>query len=234
MFKSSFVLLLSWGLFTAGAETLPPSPPYYFNDFASVVSRATARQLNQTLEQLDKETTTQIVVAIYPKMQTETSIEDYTFRIAEKWRVGQKSKDNGVVLFVFIQDRQMFIQVGYGLEAVLSDALAKQIIENEIKPAFQQGDYDRGLTQGVNALLRTVKGTYTTAKNTDKLVAEVIPFIFIFFFLLLLTRILRRRRRGFFGGPIIWTSRGSGSWGGGGGFSGGGGGFGGGGAGGRW
>ncbi len=75
-------------------------------------------------------------------MESDSSIEDYTVRVAQSWGVGQKDKSNGAVLFVFIQDRKMFMQVGYGLEGALPDALAKQIIENEIKPHFRNGDFE--------------------------------------------------------------------------------------------
>lgn len=237
--RKTFLVVLLWlSSFIAKAEVLPPTPPRYFNDFASVVSPGTAVQLNQKLEQLDRETSTQVIVAIYPEMETESSIEDYTFRIAEKWKVGQKDKDNGAVLFAFMQNRQMFLQVGYGLEPVLPDALAKQIIEYEIKPAFQSGDYDQGLTQGVNAILAAVKGAYSSPIKTNPSPGKEGPKVFFFFFILLLfllSRIFgRRRRRGLFRGPMVFSSGGFWGSGGGGGFSGGGGGFGGGGAGGRW
>ena len=236
--RRTFLVVLLWlSIFIAKAEVLPPTPPRYFNDFASVVSSSTTAQLNQKLEQFDRETSTQVIVAIYPEMETESSIEDYTFRIAEKWKVGQKDKDNGAVLFVFMQNRQMFLQVGYGLESVLPDALAKQIIEYEIKPAFQSGDYDQGLTQGVNAILAAIKGSYQSQIKTNQFTGKEGSKVFFFFFILLLfllSRIFRRRRRGLFRGPMVFSSGGFWGGGGGGGFSGGGGGFGGGGAGGRW
>lgn len=235
MLKTLFVFSFWLLTFAAKAETIPALPPQYFNDFAGVVSSGTSAQLNQKLNQLDRDTTTQIVVAIYPKMETKSSIEDYTFRIAEKWKVGQKNKNNGAVLFVFVQDRQMFLQVGYGLEAVLPDALAKQIIEYEIKPEFQRGNYDQGLTQGVDAILAAVQGTYSVKNPPSQ--AEGGKFNLIFFIIFLfffLFSILRRCRRGFFRGPTVFSSGGFWGGGGGGGFSGGGGSFGGGGAGGRW
>src|SRR5512135_2889675 len=107
------------------AEVIPPAPEHYFNDYAGVTSSDTASRLNKTLEDFERETSNQILVAVYPKMQSDSSIEDYTVRVAQSWRVGQKGKDNGAVLFVFVQDRKMFIQVGYGLEGALPDALAK-------------------------------------------------------------------------------------------------------------
>src|SRR4051794_1719176 len=99
-----------------GAETIPPRPAHYFNDYANVVDRATTARLDRQLADFDKQTSNQIVVAIYPRMQSDSSIEDYTVRVAQQWGVGQKSRNNGAVLFVFVNDRKMFMQVGYGLE----------------------------------------------------------------------------------------------------------------------
>src|ERR1700728_1965131 len=147
------VLVLLLGTFATAGEVIPLPPSAYFNDYANVVSPSTAAQLNQKLEQFERDTSNQIVVAIYPKMQSDSSIEDYTVRVAESWKVGQKLKNNGAVLFVFVQDHKMFLQVGYGLEGALPDALAKRIIDTEITPRFKQGDYDAGLTAGVNAII---------------------------------------------------------------------------------
>lgn len=148
------------------AEVLPPRPDRYFNDYAHVVSAATAARLNQELENFERQTSSQILVAIYPRMQSNSSIEDYTVRVAESWKAGQKGTNNGAVLFVFIQDRKMFLQVGYGLEGALPDALAKQIIDTEITPRFKQGDYDGGLTAGVNAILAATRGEYKGSGQT--------------------------------------------------------------------
>src|ERR1039457_508248 len=142
------------------AEVMPPAPERYFNDYAHVVSPATATELNQKLEQFERDASSQIRVVVYPKMETDSSIEDYTIRVAQSWGIGRKEKNNGAVLFVFVQDHKMFIQVGYGLEGALPDALAKQIIENEIKPHFRNGDFDGGLRAGVTAMLQAVKGEY--------------------------------------------------------------------------
>jgi uncharacterized protein len=151
------------------AEVMPPKPDAYFNDYAHVASSATANELNQKLEQFERDTSSQILVAVYPKMESDSSIEDYTFRVKETWGVGQKGKNNGAVLFVFVQDRKMYIQVNYGLEGALPDALAKQIIENEIKPYFRNGDFDSGLRAGVTAILQATKGEY---KGTGRTVAD--------------------------------------------------------------
>jgi uncharacterized protein len=232
---------------------IPPPPKAYFNDYAHVVSSGTAQQLNSTLEDYERRTSNQILVVIYPKMQSDSSIEDYTVRVAQKWGAGQKKRDNGAVLFAFIQDRAMFLQVGYGLEGAIPDALAKQIIDTEIVPRFRAGDYDGGMRAGVAAILAAAQGEY---KGTGMTVAESKRqqqqswqgWGILIFFILLIALSSMGRRRGYgysrYGyGPVMWGGWGGRGWGrggggfgggGGGGFSGGGGSFGGGGAGGRW
>jgi uncharacterized protein len=159
-------ILLMFGPIASAAEVIPPRPENYFNDYANVVSPGVADQLNQKLQQFERDTSNQIMVAIYPKMQSDSSIEDYTVRVAEKWQVGQKSKNNGAVLFVFVQDRKTYIEVGYGLEGALPDALCKRIIDNEITPKFRQGDFNGGLTAGVNAMMAATKGEYKGTGHT--------------------------------------------------------------------
>lgn len=240
------VILVSFCLPAFSGESIPPAPKLYFNDYAHVVSPGTAAQLNTTLEDFERETSSQIVVAIFQKMESISPIEDYTVRMAQSWKVGQKRKDNGAVLFVFIQNRTMFLQVGYGLEGALPDAVCKRIIEDEIKPHFKSGDYDGGLTAGVNAILLATKGEYkgtgwTVARQIQRL-ESIAPSI-ICFAIIVLIFVVFLRGGNFRGGFSCWTigsggtSRGwgggSGGWGGGG-FSGGGGSFGGGGAGGSW
>jgi len=237
-------LLLGICCIAFGAEVIPPAPARHFNDYAKVVSPNIAQQLDQALENFERETSSQIVVAVYPKMQSDSSIEDYTVRVAQSWQVGQKAKDNGAVLFVFISDRKMFLQVGYGLEGVLPDALCKRIIEDEIKPGFKAGDYNSGLAAGVSAILSAAKGEYhgtgRTVADGNRSGREVPPaFIFILVVLFIMIVIAapkgRRGGGGFFYTGGGWGSSGGGwSGGGGGGFSGGGGSFGGGGAGGSW
>lgn len=142
------------------AEVIPPVPAKYFNDYANVVSQTDADQFNQQLVQFERDTSNQIVVAVYPKMQSDSDIADYTFRVKESWHVGQKAINNGAVLFAFIQDHKLFIQVNYGLEGALPDATCKQIIDQEIAPHFKSNDYAGGLRAGINAILAATKGEY--------------------------------------------------------------------------
>src|SRR6266480_4320489 len=95
------------------AEVIPPKPDRYFNDYAGVVSKSAASRFNEQLAQFERETSDQVVVAVFPKMQSDSDIADHTQRVAQAWGVGQKDRRNGVVLFVFIQDRKMFIRGEY-------------------------------------------------------------------------------------------------------------------------
>jgi uncharacterized protein len=249
----SGVLLLSASSLSA-AEKIPPKPAAYFNDYANVVPKAKGLELNEKLAQFERETSNQVVVAVYRKMETDSDIADYTRRIGESWKVGQAEKRNGAVLFVFVDDRKMFIQVGYGLEGALPDVTAFDITERHIKPRFRGGDYVGGLDEGIDLILRRIRGEYkgdgATVQDRSRSTASsgCGPLGFIIMLIIILTVIrLGRRRGGYgytgFGGPFIssgwgsgWSGSSSSSSSGGGfsGFSGGGGSFGGGGAGSSW
>ncbi len=227
-----FCLVLLAGLIARAAEVLPPKPAKYFNDHAGIVSPETARRLDEQLRQFERETSNQIVVAIFRKMETESSVQDYTWRIAESWAVGQKEKDNGAVLFVFTEPRKMFIQTGYGLEGALPDITCKQIIENELRPAFQAGDFDRGLTAAVDAMIRATRGEYRGSgrvagdrTNTGSPGLALVPLFFILALLFFSARANRRgtvytrRGRRVVNGGGWWLGGGNWPGGGGGGFS---------------
>ena len=247
LISATLVALVS--LSSQAAEIIPPKPAGYFNDYAGVVSKEAALHFNEQLAQFERETSNQVVVAVFPKMQSDSSIEDYTQRVAQSWGVGQKDKRNGVVLFVFIEDRKMFIQVGYGLEGALPDITAFDITEYHIKPHLRSGDYEGALATGIDLICKAIRGEY---KGSGKTVAEqhgrasAPSFLFFIIFIIVLIVISRvARRLGGYGyssgrgGPIFFpTGGGGGGWssgdGGSGGFSGGGGSFGGGGAGSSW
>jgi len=250
------VLGFAFGPGAFGAEVIPPAPEHYFNDYAGVVPAGLAGELDQRLEQFERASSNQIIVAIFPRMESPSSIEDYTVRVAQSWRAGQKAKDNGAVLFIFRDDHKLYIQVGYGLEGALPDALCKRIIEDEIVPRFHAGDLPGGVTAGVNALIAATKGEYqgmgSTVADAGRTGDGTGTYIFIGLMvaLFIFTSMVRTytaysgsgRRSGWLTTALVLGSlfnggggRGSsGGFGGGGGFSGGGGSFGGGGAGGSW
>jgi len=236
------------------AEVIPPKPAGFFNDYAGVVPKEAALRLNEQLAQFERETSNQVVVAVFRKMESDSSIEDYTQRVAQSWNVGTKDRRNGTVLFVFIDDRKMYIQVGYGLEGALPDATAFDITERHIKPRFRANDYAGGLAEGIDLIIKSIRGEYTGNGKTN---AErtrsgtrggsQILFLVIFVIIVLIALRSSRRRSGYgyssMGGPFFggWGGGSGGGWSGGSssgggfsGFSGGGGSFGGGGGGSSW
>jgi uncharacterized protein len=234
------------------AEVIPPKPAAYFNDYAGVVSKEAANRFNEQLAQFERDTSNQVVVAVFPKMQSDSDLADYTQRVAQAWGVGQKDRRNGVVLFVFVQDRKMFIQVGYGLEGTLPDITTYDIRVNHINPHFRNADYEGGLAEGIDLICKAIRGEYKGSGTThlERRARTPAPsFLFFIIFVVVLSiisRVMQRRggysyssRRsgpvfipmGFGGGGGGWSSGGGGGFSG---FSGGGGSFGGGGSGGSW
>jgi len=233
-------------------EPLPPPPKAYFNDYAGVVSDADAQRLDAKLRAFADETSTQIVVVVFRKLPS-PSLEDFTVRTAQSWRVGRKEWDNGAVFFVFVDDHKMRIEIGYGLEGALPDILAARILDEQVRPRFQAGDWAGGLEAGIDGIIAATRGEYTAPPKKAQGVPSLAVVIIILFVLLAVWIAVQgarhshvgrtyggqgwRRSRGYWGGgPWI----GGGGWGGGGGgfggggFSGGGGSFGGGGASSSW
>jgi uncharacterized protein len=157
---AAFVLAAS----VAPAETLPPKPKLYFNDYAGFVPAADAERLNQKLARFDQETTNQILVAIFPSLPS-PSLEDFTARTAQSWKAGQGDRDNGIVVFIFVADRKSRIEVGYGLEGAVPDALAARILNDVITPAFRGGQNAQGLETGIDALIAATRGEYKADPN---------------------------------------------------------------------
>ena len=244
-----FVAILASAICAYAAETIPPKPDRYFNDYASVVSRGAAERFNEQLAQFERETSNQILVAIWRKMPSQSSIEDFTQRTFQAWQVGQRGRNNGVVFFVFVDDHRMRIQPGYGLEGALPDITCNEIIRDAVVPRFRASDFEGGIASGIDLIFKAIRGEY---KGTGKTVRETgtsqnssTAGLLVFFFLVLIILLAMRASRRFggyrytgVGGPFV-----SGNWGGGGwsssgggfsGFSGGGGSSGGGGASGSW
>jgi uncharacterized protein len=173
-----------------------------------------------------------VVVHTTPSLQ-ELPIEDYSIRIAEAWKVGNKNLDNGVILTIAPNEQRVRIEVGYGLEGVIPDAIANRIIEGVILPAFREGDFERGIVAGVSETLKAASGEKVQVPRRDRPVAERGGGHVSLLWLLLL--FLAFGSRGFFFLPFLMGGPGYRTGGfGRGGFGGGGGGFGGGGASGSW
>ncbi len=223
-----FVILPS-----AKALQIPKSPDGYVTDRAGLLSSSAKADLEALLRSFEEKTSNQVVVAIFPSLESE-SLEDFSIRLAETWKIGQKGRDNGVIFLIFPQDRQMRIEVGYGLEGVLTDAVSGQIIRQIVAPYFRKGDYEGGISAGVNAIFQATQGEFKAIPGKDSAndFAKILILLMVLFFLHFW---IRMNAFGIRGGSGYYSGGGFRSRGfGGGGFSGGGGGFGGGGASGRW
>jgi uncharacterized protein len=217
------------------------------HDEAKVLSPAFVSQLEQMLKAHEDSTSNQIAILILPSLQDEV-LEDYTFRVAEHWKLGKANNDNGVLLFIAINDRKARIEVGEGLEGVLPDATASQIIRHELAPYFRQDNYEGGVQATVAAIIKAIAGEYQAdAPEIQKKRTRGGSFLTAIIVLIILIVISNLRNRGGRGGG--WSSGAGwyggfggggfgggsgGGFGGGGGFSGGGGGFSGGGSSGSW
>jgi len=129
------------------------------NDYASILSPATLRQLENSLEAFEKAESTQIAVLTISTLEG-APIEDFSIRVADTWKIGQKGLDNGAILLISKNDRKLRIEVGYGLEGKLTDLICGRIIQQVIVPQFRAGNFDQGVISGVNAMMEAVKGEF--------------------------------------------------------------------------
>lgn len=216
----------------ADALEIPSRPTNYVNDYAGVLSAADRESLNADLKAFEKATSTQVFVAVFPSLEGEDHA-DFGVRLASAWKVGTK-KDNGVLLDIFMKERAIGIEVGYGLEGALPDAVCSRIIRDEMAPLFKQGDYAGGIKAGVAKIKAATRGEYTTEASGESGEPSFFEKVLIvgFIVLVIVLQLIFGKR----GRSGRWSSGGGfRSSGGGGGFSGGGGGsFGGGGARGGW
>ncbi len=148
---ASFVLLASF----AAAQTFPRATGRV-NDFANVIDPAVEAEIDHRLDLLEQKTSSEIAVATIQSLGG-TSSSDYANRLFKEWGVGQAKTDNGVLVVIAIDDRDMAIEVGYGLEGVLPDGLAGQIIREDFTPRFKEGDYSGGIRSGVLRLADVVE-----------------------------------------------------------------------------
>ena len=157
---SSLLLLTALIFLPAGASGLEvPKLSGRVNDLAGLLTRDQIQTLTTKLADLEATDSTQMAVLIIPSLEGE-ALEDYSERVASAWKLGVRGNDNGVLLLIAMKERSVRIEVGYGLEAALTDALSRRIIENEIVPGFRQGNYYQGIDDGVTAVIEAVRGVY--------------------------------------------------------------------------
>lgn len=219
------------------ALEVPPTPSEYLTDYAQVIGPRQEANVDERLAGLEKRTGHQVIAVLFPSLDGEP-LEDFTIRCAERWKVGRKGLDDGVIFFAFVRDRRMRLEVGYGLEEKVPDALAIRLLDGVVRPSFAAGDFAGGVLALADALEGVFRGESppTPARRTGRWPG--LPLVVAVVILILLMQAMRGSRRGRWGGPGSWGGFSGGGFSGGGfsggGFSAGGGSFGGGGASGSW
>jgi uncharacterized protein len=261
LFHAASLILFFAIAFTAGAREVPPAPSRWVTDEAGLLGGTEADLLNRKLADFEQQTGAQFIVYIFKSLEGD-ALEDFTIRAVEKWKVGQKKYDNGLVLFIFADDKKTRVEVGYGLEGTITDAVSSRVLREYLRPKFQAGDYAGGINAAADELMRRIRTNEKPVEplqprrttesgrqqNEDIGIIPLLVLLFIIFFVV--APMFSRRRSGcggcifpfffpgggitFGGGGGGFSSGGFGGGFGGGGFSGGGGGFGGGGASGDW
>ena len=241
--KKTLILLFCLVATLVQAQDFPekPNPPRLVNDFAGALNGTEINALEQKLKTYNDTTSSQITIVIVKTTQPRPA-SDYAFELGRRWGVGQKDKDNGLVLLWATDDRKLYIATGYGLEGAIPDAIAKRIISDVIIPEFKQKMYYRGLNRGIDMIIKYATGEYKAEPASEKgfpsggFILTLIIIIIVFY---IFSKMGgggggRRGNRSMGGGFFPYTTytgwgSSSGNWGGGGGSGGGFGGFGGGG-----
>ncbi|HYG29852.1 MAG TPA: TPM domain-containing protein, partial [Allosphingosinicella sp.] len=226
----------------AAAQNFPPLTGRVV-DAANLLDPAQEAELTQRLEALEQASSRQLVVATVPSLE-DRPIEDYGYQLGRHWQIGQSQANNGTILLVAPNERKVRIEVGYGLEGILTDALSHQIIQEQILPRFREQDIPGGIIAGAGAIIEQLGAPPEQAEQRALQAAEaqrarssdsggtpiglIFWMIVLFFVIVPMLRRARRgrrygRRRGAWGSPVViwgggggWGSSGS-SWGGGGG-----------------
>ncbi|MBN1445244.1 MAG: TPM domain-containing protein [Candidatus Omnitrophica bacterium] len=189
--RKFFVLtLILFSVLPCRPQNALPKPDGFINDYANTLAPDEKEALESLAASIEKETSAEISTAIINSLEGK-NLEDYALEIFNGWGVGKKGKDNGVLILVSISDRQMRIEVGYGLESVLPDAVCGRIIRNVMAPQFREGNYYRGIYEAITAMGETIKGEppASATSNTDSIkfigfLAVWHAFLILFSFLL--------------------------------------------------
>jgi uncharacterized protein len=192
------LLLLAILSLRVSAQEFPerPDPPHLVNDFAGLLATGEANALENKLVAYNDSSSTQITVVTLKDMHG-YDIGDYAQRLAEKWGIGQKGKNNGILILIRPKSEgisgEVFIATGYGLEGVLPDITCKEIIENEIVPSFRMGEYYRGLDKATSVIMSLASGEfppdqYGKSKKSDLSGLPVFIFFIIIFIIIMFVR----------------------------------------------
>lgn len=236
--------LLAATLTTITLRAQPPIPELtaHVMDQAGILSDSARTKLEQQLSAYEKQTGHQFALLTIASLEG-VPIEDYSIRVAERWKLGDEKRDDGLILVIAKQEKKMRIEVGYGLEGAVPDAIAARVIRHQLRPQFREGNFDAGVLQAFDTLMKAAQGEAVRIgpPKQEERGSGGVSLVPIAFWILIMLLVFARGGGGFLGGMMLGSmlggrgGRGGGGGGGfGGGFSGGGGGFGGGGASGGW
>jgi uncharacterized protein len=187
-------ILLSFNL---SAQTLPDmsNPPRLVNDFAEIMTEQDRLGLEDYLVKFNNETSTQIAVVTVKSLEG-TDAGDFAFKLGEKWGIGQKGKNNGILILIKPkygnEKGQAFIATGYGLEGAVPDAYASRIVDNEMIPRFKTGDYFGGISAAVKVITELTKGEYTADQYVKKTEGSKFGLVFIVFIIVFIIIIISK------------------------------------------
>ncbi len=149
----------------AHAYVSPGKPTGFVNDFANVLDSNSKIFLNQELQNFSASTTNEITVVTIPTFGTDETIETYSTKLFEEWKIGKDKKDNGILFLIAVNDHKARIEVGYGLEGALPDSVANRILQDDVFPSFKNNDYVSGIKNGVEKIIEATKGEYVASNN---------------------------------------------------------------------
>ena len=209
------------GLVSARAEVAVPPLKAHVTDLTGTLSASQLRDLDSRLSDFERGKGSQIAVLMLPSTQPET-IEEYSIRVADAWKIGRARVDDGVILVVAKDDRKLRVEVGRGLEGAIPDAVAKRVVSDVIAPHFRSGDFYGGVAAGTDALMKLIEGEGLPAPRSGVIIDGVhrpIDFqtIFLLFFALVLTgaifgrlfgRVIGAGISGGIVGAIVWLAAG--------------------------
>jgi len=226
------ILFFTFSIIEVEAQVEFPILKNYATDFSGTLSNSELITLNSALKKFDDSTSNQVVFLMINSLD-DYPLEMYTYEVSTKNKIGSAKNNNGVLFFVAKNDKKMRIEVGYGLEGALPDALASSILRNEVRPYFIRDDYFSGINSGLNAIMAATVGEYKNERKDEGEEEFKFPFAYIIMFIIIML-LTRGGKKGGGAGVLPWLIIGSmtggrnrGGWGGGGGFGGSGGGFGG-------
>lgn len=183
----------------------PGTPTGFVNDFTGMLTIEQKQFLENKINGFEKDTSNELSIVIVPDLGGDT-IENFAVKLFQDWGIGKNKKDNGILLLVARDDRQMRIEVGYGLEGALTDAQSFWIIQNVVRPAFQKGDYYDGINDGVDSIILITKGEFNpdTTKSSKRFNADTVFFFIwvLWIFFVWLGSILARSKS-WWGGGIV-------------------------------